>query len=192
MEELKPCPFCGSKAKFGANKSCCGKTVRIDCTNPQCGANINAFSSKAEAIKVWNRRAATEDNPLTLEQLREMGGEQVWIPETEAYFSGYGIVNVKEEKVYQSNEDGDYYPFDEYGAWLAYARKPEESNPLMNELREKLNQLEAEVTAESGDAAETYTNGYIWGHRNGQIELLRRILKTDEGGTIKLEGSEKP
>ena len=74
---------------------------------------------------IADRRAEPENKPLTLEQLRQMDGEQVWIPETEAYFSGHGIVNVKEEKVYASDEENDYYPFDEYGAWLAYARKPE-------------------------------------------------------------------
>ena len=55
-EKLKPCPFCGGKAKFGANKSCCGRTVRIDCTNPECGGCVTTFSSKAEATKAWNRR----------------------------------------------------------------------------------------------------------------------------------------
>jgi DNA-directed RNA polymerase subunit RPC12/RpoP len=41
--------------------------------------------------------------------------------------TGQSIVNIKEEKVWASDEENDYYPFDEYGAWLAYARKPERS-----------------------------------------------------------------
>ena len=64
-EELKPCPFCGGEAKFGTNKSCCGKTVRIDCTNPECGACVTAFSSKLYAAKAWNRRAQQPNEPLT-------------------------------------------------------------------------------------------------------------------------------
>ena len=79
-----------------------------------------------EAAEKVSHRAEPENKALTLEQLKQMEGEQVWIPETEAYFSGHGIVNVKEEKVYASDEENDYYSFDEYGAWLAYARPPEE------------------------------------------------------------------
>ena len=65
-EELKPCPFCGGKAKFGANKSCCGKTVRIDCTNPECGACVTTFSSKVYAAKAWNRRVQQPNEVLEL------------------------------------------------------------------------------------------------------------------------------
>ena len=32
-----------------------------------------------------------------------------------------------------------------------------------------------------GDAVENYTNGYRRGHKNGQIELIRRILNISEG-----------
>ena len=77
-EELKPCPFCGGEAKFGANKSCCGRTVRIDCTNPECGGCITTFSSKAEATKAWNRRAQQPNEPLTLDELRKMDRKSVY------------------------------------------------------------------------------------------------------------------
>lgn len=32
-----------------------------------------------------------------------------------------------------------------------------------------------------GDGVENYTNGYRWGHKNGQIELIRKILNISEG-----------
>ena len=58
MAELKPCPFCGGRAKFayimpynGVTCTKCkawGKTI-IDSYEQQDG--------KAEAIKAWNRRA---------------------------------------------------------------------------------------------------------------------------------------
>lgn len=38
-----------------------------------------------------------------------------------------------------------------------------------------------------GDAVENYTNGYRWGHKNGQIELIRRILNISEGVSHKPE-----
>lgn len=44
------------------------------------------------------------------------------------------------------------------------------------DLRAKYQALVAEKTKNSGDTAETYTTGYRYGHRNGQIELLQQIL----------------
>ena len=32
-----------------------------------------------------------------------------------------------------------------------------------------------------GDKVENYTNGYRWGHKNGQIELIRKILNISDG-----------
>lgn len=43
-------------------------------------------------------------------------------------------------------------------------------------LRAKYQSLVAEKDKNSGDTAETYTTGYRYGHRNGQIELLQQIL----------------
>ena len=57
MTELRPCPFCGSKAVIqepGFNE------WRVICSNPECGAMI--FSRYAEphgdveAMEKWNRR----------------------------------------------------------------------------------------------------------------------------------------
>ena len=41
--------------------------------------------------------------------------------------------------------------------------------------------LVAEKDKNSGDTAETYTTGYRYGHRNGQIELLQQILGIFDG-----------
>ena len=46
----------------------------------------------------------------------------------------------------------------------------------LEDLRAKYQALIAEKAKNSGDAAETYTTGYRYGHRNGQIELLQQIL----------------
>lgn len=51
----------------------------------------------------------------------------------------------------------------------------------LEDLRAKYQSLVAEKDKNSGDAAETYTTGYRYGHRNGQIELLQQILDICDG-----------
>lgn len=46
----------------------------------------------------------------------------------------------------------------------------------LEDLRAKYQALVAEKDKNSGDTAETYTTGYRYSHRNGQIELLQQIL----------------
>jgi hypothetical protein len=49
------------------------------------------------------------------------------------------------------------------------------------DLRAKYQALVAEKAKNNGDTAETYTTGYRYGHRNGQIELLQQILGIFDG-----------
>ncbi len=51
----------------------------------------------------------------------------------------------------------------------------------LEDLRAKYQALVAEKDKNSGDTAETYTTGYCYGHRNGQIELLQQILGIFDG-----------
>lgn len=51
----------------------------------------------------------------------------------------------------------------------------------LEDLRAKHQALVAEKDKDSGDTAETYTTGYRYGHRNGQIELLQQILDICDG-----------
>ena len=51
----------------------------------------------------------------------------------------------------------------------------------LEDLRAKHQALVAEKDKDSGDTAETYTTGYRYGHRNGQIELLQQILGIFDG-----------
>ena len=81
----------------------------------------------------WARKALrstlTQPNePLTLEQLREMDGEPVWIANPDALGYGrWGIV----DGVYQAEDDqvlmlrGDYSCHYYGKTWLAYRRPPE-------------------------------------------------------------------
>lgn len=72
-EELKPCPFCGRKAKVKATKKdYVGFTIWCEC---ECGAQTKGFcpdmrkqddtienieECKKRAIEAWNRRANDE------------------------------------------------------------------------------------------------------------------------------------
>lgn len=51
----------------------------------------------------------------------------------------------------------------------------------LEDLRAKYQSLVAEKDKNSGDTAETYTTGYRYGHRNGQIELLQQIFGIFDG-----------
>lgn len=60
----------------------------------------------------------------------------------------------------------------------------------LEDLRAKYQSLVAEKDKNSGDTAETYTTGYRYGHRNGQIELLQQILGIFDGASEPEETNE--
>lgn len=60
----------------------------------------------------------------------------------------------------------------------------------LEDLRAKYQALVAEKDKNSGDTAETYTTGYRYGHRNGQIELLQQILGIFDGTSEPEEANE--
>ena len=70
-----------------------------------------------------------------------------------------------------------------YNAGLGTSTLEDEVADLIDKdaLREELWRLEGLALTQNGDVEETYTNGYRSGHRNGQIEILRRILHIREG-----------
>ena len=83
------------------------------------------------AISALRAQAERENpQPLTLEELRRMDGEVVYIPESEEYFGGMGIVSVSQERVVDVGDPKfGYWPFREYGeGWRAYRSKPKEEN----------------------------------------------------------------
>ena len=54
-EKLKPCPFCGSKAKMILHMEF--GNAYIQCLNTEeCGIRQEWFDSEKEAIEAWNRR----------------------------------------------------------------------------------------------------------------------------------------
>lgn len=69
--------------------------------------------------------------------------------------------------------------------WMAFIDKEPAADVVpaveLEDLRAKYQALVAEKDKNSGDTAETYTTGYRYGHRNGQIELLQQILGIFDG-----------
>lgn len=81
-----------------------------------------------DAIDMAIAALSPPNEPLTLEQLREMDGEPVWIANPDALGYGrWGIV----DGVYQAEDDqvlmlrGDYSCHYYGKTWLAYRRPPE-------------------------------------------------------------------
>lgn len=82
--------------------------------------------------EMLERRAQPANEPLTLDELREMDGEPVWIPIPDG--SGYGdwaIVDIGAQTELLKAVDLDVAHEEcNYGkTWLAYRRKPEGSKP---------------------------------------------------------------
>ena len=105
-----------------------GKTVNCD--------KLSLFDEAACAInELENKLSAQENlNPLTLDELREMDGEPVWIVEYPEW--GHWELSAEAED-YLEDRDPDFYdmkhndPAGRYGlhvlGWLAYRTKPEGS-----------------------------------------------------------------
>lgn len=60
MTKLKPCPFCGSKAKM--ERTPINLYYYVICTNLECDATVGRFQpTEEEAVAVWNRRDGEEN-----------------------------------------------------------------------------------------------------------------------------------
>lgn len=58
---LKPCPFCGGKAKIRGEKYWRPRVSRnVICT--KCFSNSGWFDTEEEAAEAWNRRIGDADN----------------------------------------------------------------------------------------------------------------------------------
>lgn len=131
MDKLKPCPFCGGKPAIVEDGY---KAIAVHCFN--CGADITAETSE-KARAAWNRRPAPENNPLTLDQLRQMDGEPVWwwnkshAPVCTVCIARFNQVSFVDFDYSHEDSTGII----KYERWLKwgfkpYARKPEEEEQL--------------------------------------------------------------
>ena len=79
-EQIKPCPFCGGEAEidrmYSVNETECLEYL-VRCS--KCGVSMLENSEEA-ALSSWNTRKLPENNPLTLDEVKELkSGEVVWI-----------------------------------------------------------------------------------------------------------------
>lgn len=134
MDELKTCPICGSKLTIHGpedwkptfyDPDSGGDPYNAVC---DCGFQFSiGYCEYDEFIKALNRRPAPENKPLTLEQLRQMDGEPVWIDGKD--YGGWTIFKASANKQVArclDNVNLSYYMDDYCKTWLAYARKPEQ------------------------------------------------------------------
>jgi hypothetical protein len=151
MNEIERCPFCDKNVAETSNckeLEGCGHIEGCPATGPYvcvvcnmheggCGASSGYYDSEAKAIAAWNRRTEPENNPLTLDELRQMDGEVVWIVQgneanPEETESMWGEL-YREERGYiwffLFGVEDDYGLLTEhYGnTWRAYRHKPERS-----------------------------------------------------------------
>lgn len=76
---LKPCPFCGGTSIFYERYgSPAGERWRCWCAECLAGIDPGTAQEMGHVREMWNRRAVPPNPPLTLEELREMGGKSYW------------------------------------------------------------------------------------------------------------------
>lgn len=64
--DLKPCPFCGSApVVFCTGNAFPRKYYRVICKH-NCCMQSKLFSSEADAVMMWNRRAEDDSNPVSI------------------------------------------------------------------------------------------------------------------------------
>lgn len=115
MPELKKCPFCGGEARFSDEPGI--RMVRCK----RCEAKTGRYRSFDAAAEAWNRRAQPENNLLTLEELREMNGEPVYILNPCDPRQGFWEISVDAADYIEGRN------IDSYGkTWIAYRHRPEE------------------------------------------------------------------
>lgn len=133
-EKLKKCPICNGKATI---VSAMEEYQNFIVVCNECRLYTRWFTDKKELIRYWNTRAADENPPLTVEELRQMNGEPVWIVAHPDW--GHWELSMDAED-YLEDRDTDLYglmmpptvhdPAGKYGlnvlGWFAYRRKLEE------------------------------------------------------------------
>lgn len=139
MNNLLPCPFCGGEAvafkdnydKCGVYCSCCNMILGVAL---ECGTELKdgwraEFETPEEAISAWNRRAQPSEKPLTLDELRGMDGEPVYVIRVSgAKIKMWVIACPNEYGLTQDrNAESQLMAWSTYGrVWLAFRSKPKE------------------------------------------------------------------
>lgn len=61
MKELKPCPFCGGKAKVGKDTDIFFEAYCVSCLKCGVSQQYPKYYTEEAAIEAWNSRAGEEE-----------------------------------------------------------------------------------------------------------------------------------
>lgn len=90
-------------------------------------AGLNIARSALHDKTITPTIATPQNDPLTLEELREMDGEPVWFQTVDndcIYECGWAIVSTEYERIAGNST---YFHFEDFGSvWIAYRRKSED------------------------------------------------------------------
>ena len=136
--KLKSCPFCGGEAfvatvehpkenrpneyRFHGQIIC----YKCQATAGTTGFDLTHEEATKKAIAAWNRRAQPENKPLTLDELRQMDGEPVWVMHQDGSGARWGIVKDTEYGLCAVVDDDTAYWFTDVCGTIAYRSKPKE------------------------------------------------------------------
>lgn len=135
MDKLKSCPITWEQANEAAATLLSIAEDGISCQQKALNVAFKALYWIAN-----DRRPAPENKPLTLEQLRQMDGEPVWIKAVDPNDPDTDYWAIVSANMHYSQKSGGVIStstdrvaivaiayFEDYGkTWLAYARKPEQ------------------------------------------------------------------
>lgn len=121
MGELKPCPFCGGEAKVKFEKDGKWRWFYVQCRS--CGVKTEHLWSQKAAVNAWNDRYEPSNDPLTLDELRQMEGEPVWVDNC-GWKICYGVTDFRGELCMETGLGACIYLSDYGKTWHAYRRKP--------------------------------------------------------------------
>ena len=144
MDKLRECPFCGNEGDIAEGQTF-GFARQFQPCCRHCGLTLDIYDTLEQAISAWNTRAEQPNEPLTLDELKQMDGEPVWVKEiTDKPIDGdyWGIIKLNYSAQYVRIH-GDVVispPTDGRSAlgattisycgktWLAYRQKPKEDD----------------------------------------------------------------
>ena len=113
--------LCDSYAETGLDS----KFVQFCIDATQNGLSMNRIRELAQAEKDGRLVVLPPNDPLTLEELREMDGEPVWVCEPNGTNGVWGLVDLEYQMV-RLHGGGLAIWENNDKSWLAYRRKPEE------------------------------------------------------------------
>lgn len=133
MDKLKECPFCAKGyISVGRTLSLDGMSENfyVDCNN--CFISTRTYPSEKSAISAWNNRYEPENEPLTLDELKQTEGKPVWVKINQEclckVIKGFIPARFNDDEPHETDvyfTDYTQLPLEDYDkTWLAYRREP--------------------------------------------------------------------